>query len=233
VKSFLLVHGAFRGGWAWDGVAPALRAAGHQVYAPSLYGCGERFTESLRGSVVGLADWSGEIVTALRELPAPVRVVGHSQGGVVALAAAATAPELVDRLVLLDSPVPAPGQCAADVVPADVTAGYGPPPTADTWVDAVPLAVDDDLALTPELVAWANAQLTPSPAGPAYDPAPSGGERVPRTVVLCTRTPPYVPCTDTRAEMDAASRPYHLLDAGHDAPLTHPQAVADLLLALA
>ena len=42
MAAYVLVHGSDRGGWIWQPVANRLRAAGHQVYAPSLDGCGER-----------------------------------------------------------------------------------------------------------------------------------------------------------------------------------------------
>src|SRR5947207_12252012 len=41
-KTFLLVHGAWHGGWAWRRVADRLRARGHIVFAPTLTGLGER-----------------------------------------------------------------------------------------------------------------------------------------------------------------------------------------------
>ena len=42
MATFVLVHGSYQGGWIWQPVANRLRTAGHQVYAPSLDGCGER-----------------------------------------------------------------------------------------------------------------------------------------------------------------------------------------------
>ena len=42
MATYVLVHGSNQGGWIWQPVANRLRAAGHQVYAPSLDGCGER-----------------------------------------------------------------------------------------------------------------------------------------------------------------------------------------------
>ena len=42
MATFVLVHGAYQGGWIWQHVAHRMRAAGHQVYAPSLDGCAER-----------------------------------------------------------------------------------------------------------------------------------------------------------------------------------------------
>ena len=41
MTTFVLIHGAFRGGWSWQRVRPLLVAAGHDVHAPSLLGCGE------------------------------------------------------------------------------------------------------------------------------------------------------------------------------------------------
>ena len=42
MATYVLVHGSYQGGWIWQPVANRLRAVGHQVYAPSLDGCGER-----------------------------------------------------------------------------------------------------------------------------------------------------------------------------------------------
>ena len=41
-QTFVLVHGAWHGGWCWRRVAEALRAAGHVVFTPTLTGLGER-----------------------------------------------------------------------------------------------------------------------------------------------------------------------------------------------
>ncbi|HSB66926.1 MAG TPA: alpha/beta fold hydrolase [Anaerolineales bacterium] len=42
MTTFLLIHGAFHGGWCWKRVAQRLRAAGHELYTPTLTGLGER-----------------------------------------------------------------------------------------------------------------------------------------------------------------------------------------------
>ena len=42
MATYVLLHGSNQGGWIWQPVVNRLRAAGHQVYAPSLDGCGER-----------------------------------------------------------------------------------------------------------------------------------------------------------------------------------------------
>ena len=42
MANFVLVHGAWHGGWCWWKVEPLLRQSGSRVYAPSLTGTGER-----------------------------------------------------------------------------------------------------------------------------------------------------------------------------------------------
>ncbi len=49
MATYVLVHGSNQGGWIWQPVANLLRAAGHQVYAPSLDGCGERKSQMRPG----------------------------------------------------------------------------------------------------------------------------------------------------------------------------------------
>lgn len=227
MTTFVLVHGAFRGGWAWDRVVPLLD--GHRAVARSLPQAGERYDGT--DPLVTLPAYVDDVVAELeRDDLRDVVLVGHSQGGVVALAVAAVAPHRISQVVLLDAPAPTPGTSVAEVVPAEVRATYGAPPPPEAWLPATPLAVDPDLGLTEELVAWANPRLTPSPAGPAYDPLPHGGGAVPVRHVFFARTPSFYPCGYTRAELDAHGAAYDLLDAGHDAPLTHPGLVAGLLL---
>jgi pimeloyl-ACP methyl ester carboxylesterase len=235
MTTYVLVHGAFRGGWAWDappgadGVRARLEAAGHRVLAPSLPQAGERYDGS--DPLVTLPDYVADLAAEIESHDLhEVVLVGHSQGGVVAIAVAAAVPDRVAALVLLDSPVPDPGASVAEVVPAEVQAAYGDPPPPSAWLPARPLSADPEVGLTDELVTWANPLLTPSPAGPAYDPVPGLPAAIPVRQVFFARTPAWFPCIHTRARLDAEGTAYEVLDAGHDAPLTHPAEVAALLL---
>jgi pimeloyl-ACP methyl ester carboxylesterase len=81
-KTFVLVHGAWHGGWCWRRVADQLESQGHKVYAPTLTGLGERshlMSASIRldthiTDVVNLVKWEGLDNIVL---------VGHSYAGVV------------------------------------------------------------------------------------------------------------------------------------------------------
>src|SRR5207244_9310315 len=63
MATFVLVHGAYQGGWIWKPVNTRLRAAGHSVYAPTLDGCAERGHQVRPGiSVATHAQEIGELL---------------------------------------------------------------------------------------------------------------------------------------------------------------------------
>jgi pimeloyl-ACP methyl ester carboxylesterase len=216
VSTFVLVHGAFRGGWAWRRVRPYLVAAGHDVYAPTL-----------AADATGLDDWV-DVLAALVELDdlEDVVLVGHSQGGVVVRVLADRLVSRVRHVVYLDGAVPDPGERAVDLTPPPP--GVALPPR-DTLVPARPAEPGGDL--DEATAAWMTARLTPTPFAPSLDPltvAPT--HAVPVTYAFCSGTPAGYPSQTTRARLDARGTAYEVLDAGHDAPLTAPDAVAALLI---
>src|SRR5829696_5503835 len=112
MATFVLVHGAFVGGWCWRWVAPYLRGAGHDVYNPTLTGHGERV--HLASPRVDLETHIEDVVNVLRyEDLSGVVLVGWSYGGMVVAGAADRAPERVSHIVYLDSDVPRDGDTSA------------------------------------------------------------------------------------------------------------------------
>ncbi len=224
VPTFLLVHGAFRGGWAWRRVRPLLVAGGADVYAPSLPGAGERVAE-LPG-VTSLDVWVDDLVALVEsEDLTDLVVVGHSQGGIVTSGLVARVPDRVAALVHLDAAVPDAGERALDLLPG------GAVPARDATVAPVPPRVDEWSSA--DLVAWVTPRLTPTPVAPSLDPVAAVPDTVAQHHVFCTGTPPGYPSTVIRSRCDARQVPYELIDSGHDAPLVRPQLVADLLLRIA
>jgi pimeloyl-ACP methyl ester carboxylesterase len=222
VSTFVLIHGAFRGGWAWQRVRPLLLAAGHDVHTPSLLGCGE--LASYADRVTGLDVWVDQVVDLLEQHDLREVVLGaHSQGGVIAAAVAATAPDRLAEVAYLDAAVPRPGERAVDLTPG----GHDLPPR-DTLIPARPLAAHGDLDAA--TAAWASARLTSTPFAPSLDPAPASTGAVPARYAFCTDTPQGYPCHATRSRLEAADATFDWIDAGHDAPLTAPKAVAAWLL---
>lgn len=213
MTTFVLVHGAFRGGWSWDRVRPLLEAEGHHVRTPTL-----------AADAPGLDSWVAEVGAELAG-PAgePAVLVGHSQGGVVVREAALRHPERVARLVYLDAAVPDAGERAVDL-------GDSPPvlPPRETVVPPRPLLPGGDL--DPATAEWMNQRLAPVPFAPSLDPASTGEPAAAATYVFCTDTPSAYPCGTTRRRLEERGVPYAWIEAGHDAPLTRPDLVAELLL---
>jgi pimeloyl-ACP methyl ester carboxylesterase len=232
--TFVLVHGGWHGGWCWNRVTPLLRAAGHGVWAPTLSGLADR--AHLLTPEIGLESHIRDISGLLdyEELERVV-LVGHSYAGMVITGAAAAAPEQVGHLVYLDAFVPEAGDSLSGLLsPAReyyyrqqaVTRGQGwrvPPPP----VEALGVTEIADVSLLAE-------KLTDQPLRSFDEPlsqsAPAG---IARTYVHCTEgpiAPSFAPFA-ARAQ-DHAAWGYHELATGHDAMITAPRALADLLLGL-
>ena len=101
----LLVHGLSGSAVNWVEVGEPLTAYG-RVVAPELPGFGRTPPAGRRASVEGQTELLAELIK--RESGAPALVVGNSMGAMTAMLVAGRYPELVDRLVLIDSPAPSP-----------------------------------------------------------------------------------------------------------------------------
>jgi pimeloyl-ACP methyl ester carboxylesterase len=240
VALFVLLHGAFRGGWSLRALGRELASHGHEVHRPTLRAAGDR--AHVPGPPPTLTDWIDDLVAYFRyEDLREAILVGHSHGGFVAMAAAGRLVDRVARLVFLDAPVPRDGERACDLLPGVQSISL---PPADGVLAPPPLVEDpvqrshgatSSRALLQGTPAWLHERLTPHPAGPAYEPVsiPDAVRRIPRDHVFFTRTPATYPCATTRARLDAEGAPYFTVDAGHDAPVTAPTQVAEILLAIA
>lgn len=220
---FVLIHGAFRGGWAWEPVAARLRAGGHTVAAPTLD----------RSDDASLGRWAGQVVDTVESVAGGsggVVLCGHSQGGLVARLAAEACADRLIALAYLDAPVPLDGERPCDLLPG----GPPPAPPPGTTFPPAPLTADGDL--DGERAAALSRLLVAEPAGPAFEPVrlrDPDAAAVPEHHAFCRHTPPGFPATTTRARLDRAGTPYTVLDAGHDAPLTHLATVVAWLAGIA
>jgi pimeloyl-ACP methyl ester carboxylesterase len=96
MATFVLVHGAFSGGWKWDEVARYLREKGHTVIAPDLPGHGQDTTPTEN---VTLQDCANRVAEVIDQQAEPVIFVGHSMGGLVISQTAEQRPEKIKKLV--------------------------------------------------------------------------------------------------------------------------------------
>ena len=237
MATFVLVHGGWHGGWCWRKVTPLLRAAGHEAYAPTLTGLGERV--HLASPAVGLDTWVQDVVNVLEyEDLRGVVLVGHSFGGLVIAGVADQVPERLAHLVYLDAD---PGVDAADgrafidgMAPAGRAAMEERMRThGEGW--RVPIdaerALDGWGIVDPAERRWMAQRLVPHPWKTGTDPLrlPSGrGQALPRTFILCTRR--WGPSRGPHPAQSAPGWRFRELDAGHDAMVTAPRALAELLL---
>lgn len=112
--TFVIVHGAWGGSWAFREVDSLLSERGYTVYRPSLTGLGERV--HLATPDVGLSTHIEDVVNVLRfEELHDVILVGHSYGGMIITGVADRVPDRIRRLVYVDAFVPEDGESVADV----------------------------------------------------------------------------------------------------------------------
>ncbi len=249
MADYVLIHGAFHGGWCWRRVTPLLEAAGHTAIAPDLPGhrAGEspralndaplpgRASEALRP--VTLEDYVEAVVGHLRRCAAPAVLVGHSMAGVVIAQAAERAPELIRRLVFVTAYLPVDGQSLDDLLRADpeslVRVMRG---GADGFVairpDALVPAFYGDA--TEDDVAFVRKRLVAQAIPPMKTPVRLSAERfgrVPRTYIGCRRDRAITHALQTRMRTATPCERIIDLDCDHAPFFSAPRALAAALLA--
>jgi pimeloyl-ACP methyl ester carboxylesterase len=228
---FVLVHGAWHGGWCWRRVARVLRDAGHEVFTPTLTGFGER--AHLLGADIGPDTLVQDVVAVLdNEELTDVVLVGHSFGALVALAVAERVPDRLRRVVLLDGLVVEAGEPAFAGLPPGSAAARTDAAAASGGV-AFPPPGGAAFGLTrPEDIAWVDRRLTPHPLRTYAEPfplrAPLGAGR-PVTYVVCT-DPAYPAIHSAHAIARREGWELRELAAGHDAMISAPEETAALLM---
>ena len=121
MSTYVLVHGAWLGGWSYQRVADKIRTQGHRVYTPTLTGIGER--SHLYNRNIDLETHVTDILNLVKwEEIDDIVLMGHSYGGMVITCVADRIPEKIRRLVYLDAFVPKDGQCEMDFLPEDQVA---------------------------------------------------------------------------------------------------------------
>jgi pimeloyl-ACP methyl ester carboxylesterase len=159
--TFVLVHGAWRGSWAWKRVAASLRALGHTVYTPTLTGLGER-SHLLSGDIT-LSTHITDIVNLLRwEELTDVVLCGHSYAGMVLTGLAGQVPERIRSLVFVDAYLPEEGQNMMSMVPEPFRQAFvgSASPFRGLYMPPIPAEV---VGVNLRDRAWVDAQCTPHP----------------------------------------------------------------------
>jgi pimeloyl-ACP methyl ester carboxylesterase len=169
--AFVLVHGAWHGGWCWRRVADRLQSGGHAVFTPTLTGLGER--SHLMRAGIDLKTHITDVVNVMKwEQLTDVVLCGHSYGGFVISGVAEQMAPAICSIVFLDAFVPKNGEAARDLtgpavqdgiraalqrgdigMPARSAEAFGVNAADRAWVDSLcvaqPIATfTDQIALT-------------------------------------------------------------------------------------
>jgi pimeloyl-ACP methyl ester carboxylesterase len=233
MATFVLVPGAWLGGWCWQRVTPLLRTHGHHVLTPTLTGLGER--SHLAHPEIDLETHVTDVVnTILWEELHDVLLVGHSYSGLVVGSAADRVPERIAHVIYLDANLPTDGQsflgawspAGRAIVEAEARAG------GEGWRWPFP----DDLEapgadLTEDDLRWMRAKAVAHPLGTLTQPvrlAHPIAPPFPRTYIWCNEGLDDVPAhlAPIRA---AADWQFRTLSARHWPMFSQAQALSALL----
>ena len=166
MANFMLIHGAFQGGWIWKLVASRLRAEGHHVIVPTLDGCGERamhirpgITTETQAQELSKFLWSEDMEN--------ITLVGASAGGMVMARVAELQRDRVDRLVFADALALFDGECIRDITGSSHHSVVTDLVTGPTRQDRYDRFIQD---MPGELASWAADRSTQHPIGCFQEP---------------------------------------------------------------
>jgi pimeloyl-ACP methyl ester carboxylesterase len=235
MADFVLVHGAWHGGWCWRDVVRGLAAAGHRAHAVTLTGLGER--AHLMSPAITLETLIADVVDAIdtEEMQRPVLAV-HSFAGMIGTAVADRMPRRLSHLVYIDAVVPQPGESwssthtpatrEARIAAAEAAHDYSfPPPDPSVY------------GLSGEQYEWVKRRQVRHP-GHSYTAElqfePARVASVPRTFVDCVSPPLATIDVSRRRVRDPAfwGAPWRIveMDTGHDPMVSAPRELTQVLL---
>lgn len=226
MTTFVLIHGAYQGGWIWNPVAERLRAKGHLVLAPTLDGCAERKGQLRAG--INTETHAEEIAALLfyNDLK-DVVLAGTSTGGMVMARVAELARERVARVVFADALALLNGEALPDIVkrPTAVNTELGTGPSRQDFETRLFADLD------PKVRAWALERCTPHPIAAMQAPVRLDRfwDQAWNASVIWCRKSSNPPVAHQRRTADKLKGRWHELDTGHYPMLTEPEALAQLI----
>ena len=239
MANFVLVHGAWHGGWCWQRVTKALQQDGHRVHAVTLTGLGER--AHLLSASITLDTHVDDVLKLIEaEELADVVLAVHSYAGMVGTAVADRLGQRIRHLVYVDAVLPKPGESWSStqssatqqqrLAAAQSSRHFSfPPPDPEIFG-----LMDADRE-------WVGRRQTPHPGNTYQAPLQFDAQRVAavaRSFVSCTQ-PALATIEPSRLRAqdplfwNGAWLPkahYVELQTGHDPMISEPAALARILL---
>jgi pimeloyl-ACP methyl ester carboxylesterase len=224
--AFVLVHGAWGGSWMWSRVARLLRAAGRDVYTPSLTGIGER--THLASPDIGLSTHVHDVLGVFTyERLSDVVLVGHSYGGMVITAVADRVPEKIRALVYLDAFVPKDGEAVLDIVRPEMRDAI----LAIKGSEIPAFPPQRQGMKDPEEIAWLEGRRSAQPLKTFTEPVVLKNRAFPkRSYIFCAGYSPTTFAGFAEEKRKDKEWRYHELPTHHYPQVSMPRETAALLL---
>ena len=232
MATFVLVHGAWHGGWCWQRVVKQLNERSHEVFAPSLTGLGDR--AHLLCPEINISTHVDDIAAVFRSYDLEdVVLCGHSYGGLVITGVADQMPGSIRSLVYLDALVPEDGQSMFDTIPQESVDVFEAG-AAEGDGFSVPPMTGEQFGVNKTDVAWVNEKCCNHPIGCFTERMVLTGAHkriINRTYILAAGFD--YPSTKAHYEAFKDDPAWHglVMDGGHDLMIDNPTAVAEVLLA--
>jgi pimeloyl-ACP methyl ester carboxylesterase len=229
-RTFVLVHGAWHGGWCWSRVADRLRRDGHAVFTPTLTGLGER--SHLLQAGIDVSTHVADIVNVMQwERLTDIVLCGHSYGGFVISGVAEAMADAIRSIVFLDAFLPENGDTIMKLTgPAVVDSIRAASQRGELGVPPRPAAV---FGVNAADQAWVDSLCVPQPIGTFTSPIALSGarERIARKTYIRARgyDNPAFDRALAAVRSDPTWRAYEIA-CGHDVMVDSPERLSELLL---
>jgi pimeloyl-ACP methyl ester carboxylesterase len=231
--TFLLVHGAWHGGWCWRRVADLLQAKGHTVFTPTLTGLGER--SHLMRPGINVSTHVTDIVNVVKwEGLSGIVLCGHSYGGMVVSGVAEQMADKIASIVLLDAFLPQDGDAMAELTSQVVRDGLKN--AIDKGEIAMPPRPAAMFLVNEKDQAWVDSKCGPQPIATMTEKMKLTGarERIPKKTYIRAAAYPN-PGFDAALARVKADRSWQVYEVpcGHDVMIDMPERLAEILLKVA
>jgi pimeloyl-ACP methyl ester carboxylesterase len=229
-RNFVLVHGAWHGGWCWVRVRDILQSAGHRVFTPTLTGLGER--SHLLSPNLTVDTYVSDVANVFTwEDLKDACLVGHSFGGFVISAVCEKVPDRISSIVYLDAFLGENGKSANDS--ATQRTRDNVQALLDKGEIAMPVPKAAAFRVNEKDQAWVDSKLTPHPIAPDRQKITLTGARdkiARKTYIRATAngTHPILDALYAQSQQDKAWRAYGV-PCGHDVMIDMPERLAEIL----
>jgi pimeloyl-ACP methyl ester carboxylesterase len=231
--TFVLVHGAWHGGWCWRRVSNLLERQGHKVFTPTLTGLGER-SHLLRAGI-NVSTHVTDVANVLKwEGLSNVVLCGHSYGGLVVSGVAEQMGAAIGSIVFLDAFVPENGDSMAALTSQAVRDNLKI--AAERGDLGVPARSAAAFLVNEKDQAWVDAMCVPQPIGAMTEKMTLTGAREKigkKAYIRAVAYPnPGFDVAYARVKADTSWRTYEV-PCGHDVMVDMPERLAEILLEVA